>query len=173
MKQLHKQLNKHAACWIILMFSKIFMDFPIYTMMPKQNRGHFSDGMLEKHFRKGLLSDSNATNVYHYRDVIMGAMASQITGVAIVYSTVCSGKKSTKTSKLRVTGLCERNSPVNSPHKGPVMQKMFPFDDVIMFLGVHITLTRGAYGWAMYTMSAMSIWEKTLSWNNGLSMDQS
>ena len=40
---------------------------------------------------------------------------------------------SKKTSKLRVTGLCEGNSPVNSPHKGPVTRKMFPFDDVIMF----------------------------------------
>ena len=35
-------------------------------------------------------------------------------------------------SKLRVTGLCEENSPVNSQHKGPVTRKMFPFDDVIM-----------------------------------------
>ena len=42
--------------------------------------------------------------------------------------------RSKKTSKLRVTGLCVGNSPgpVNSPHKGPVTRKMFPFDDVIM-----------------------------------------
>ena len=26
--------------------------------------------------------------------------------------------------------------PVNSPHKGPVMQKMFPFDDIIMKAGL-------------------------------------
>ena len=44
-------------------------------------------------------------------------------------------RRSKKTSKLHVTGLCVGNSPgpVNSPHKGPVTQKMFPFDDVIMF----------------------------------------
>ena len=44
-----------------------------------------------------------------------------------------------KTSKLRVTGLCVGNSPgpVNSPHKGPVTRKMFPFDDVIMRLERH------------------------------------
>ena len=44
------------------------------------------------------------------------------------------GRRSNKTSKLRVTGLCAGNSPgpVNSPHKGPVTRKMFPFDDVIM-----------------------------------------
>ena len=43
-------------------------------------------------------------------------------------------RRSAKISKLRVTGLCVRNSPgpVNSPHKGPVTRKMFPFDDVIM-----------------------------------------
>ena len=43
-------------------------------------------------------------------------------------------RKSKKTSKLRVTGLCEGNSPVTGefPHKGPVTRKMFPFDGVIM-----------------------------------------
>ena len=43
-------------------------------------------------------------------------------------------RRSKKTSKLRVTGLCVGNlpGPVNSPHKGPVTRKMFPFDDVIM-----------------------------------------
>ena len=43
-------------------------------------------------------------------------------------------RRSKKTSKLRVTGLCVRNSsvPVNTPHKGPVTRKMFPFDEVIM-----------------------------------------
>ena len=45
-------------------------------------------------------------------------------------------RRSNKTSKLRVTGLCVGNSPgpVNSPHKGPVTRKMFPFDDVIMWV---------------------------------------
>ena len=45
-------------------------------------------------------------------------------------------RRSNKTSKLRVTGLCVGNSPgpVNSPHKGPVTRKMFPFDDVIMII---------------------------------------
>ena len=48
--------------------------------------------------------------------------------------------RSKKTSKLRVTGLCVGNSPgpVNSPHKGPVTRKMFPFDDVIMHRLVYI-----------------------------------
>ena len=43
-------------------------------------------------------------------------------------------RRSKKTSKLRVTGLCAGNSPgpVNSPHKGPVTRNMVPLDDVIM-----------------------------------------
>ena len=41
-------------------------------------------------------------------------------------------RRSKKTSKLRIIGLCAGNSPVNSPHKWPVTRKMFPSDDVIM-----------------------------------------
>ena len=43
-------------------------------------------------------------------------------------------RRSKKTPKLRVTGLCAGNSPgtVNSTHKWPVTRKTFPFDDVIM-----------------------------------------
>ena len=48
----------------------------------------------------------------HYNDVIMRAMASQITSLTIVYSTVYSRRRLKKTSKLRVAGLCDGNSPV-------------------------------------------------------------
>ena len=48
----------------------------------------------------------------HYNYVIMSAMVSQITSLTIVYSTVYSRRRSKRTSKLRVTGLCEGNSPV-------------------------------------------------------------
>ena len=48
----------------------------------------------------------------HYSDVMMSEMASQITGVSIAYLTVCFRRRSKKTSKLRVTGLCEGNSQV-------------------------------------------------------------
>ena len=49
-------------------------------------------------------------------------------------------RRSKKTSKLRVTGLCEGNSPVSGeyPHKGPVTRKIFPFDDAIMISNNHI-----------------------------------
>ena len=43
-------------------------------------------------------------------------------------------RRSKKTLKLRVTGICVGSSPgpVNSPHKWPVTWNMFPFEDVIM-----------------------------------------
>ena len=43
-------------------------------------------------------------------------------------------RSSKKTSKFHITGLVRgiNRWPVNSPHKGPVTRKMFPFDDVIM-----------------------------------------
>ena len=61
------------------------------------------------------LKDMDKINRYfvHNSDVIMSTMASQITGVSIVYSNVCSGADQTKTSKLWVTGLCGGNSPVS------------------------------------------------------------
>ena len=43
----------------------------------------------------------------HNNDVTMGAIASQITSLTIV----CSRRRSKKTSKFRVTGLCGGNSP--------------------------------------------------------------
>ena len=50
---------------------------------------------------------------WHYNDVIIGAIASQITSLTIVYSSVYSdGDQRKKTPKLRVTGLCAVNSPV-------------------------------------------------------------
>ena len=72
--------------------------------------------------------------IYHYCDVIMGVMASQITSLTIVYSNVYSGadqrKYQSSASLAFVWGI--RRWPVNSPHKGPVKLKMFPFDDVII-----------------------------------------
>ena len=74
------------------------------------------------------------TQTGHNIDVIMGAMASQITGVSIVYSTVTSGgyKRKHQSSAFLAFVRGIHWWPVISPHKGPVTRKMFPFDDVIM-----------------------------------------
>ena len=70
----------------------------------------------------------------HYNDVIMGAIASQITSLTIVYLIVYSDadrrKYQSSASLTFVRGI--HRGPVNSPHKWPVTRKMFPFDDVIM-----------------------------------------
>ena len=70
----------------------------------------------------------------HYCDIIMSTMASQINGVLIVYSAICSGADQTRhhscMSLAFVRGICWW--PVNFPHKGPVTRKMFPYGDVIM-----------------------------------------
>ena len=70
----------------------------------------------------------------HYSDIIMGAMASQLTSLTIVYSNVYSGadkkKYQSSASVAFVRGI--HRWPVNSPHQWPVTRKMFPFDDVIM-----------------------------------------
>ena len=63
----------------------------------------------------------------HYNDVIMSAMASHITSLTIVYSTVYSGadqrKHQSSASLAFVWGI--HRWPVNSPHKGPVTRKRF------------------------------------------------
>ena len=49
-------------------------------------------------------------SVIHYNDFTMGPIASEITSLTIVYSTVYSDAD-LKTSKFCVTGLCAGNSP--------------------------------------------------------------
>ena len=82
--------------------------------------------------RYGNISRLSNT-IPHYNDVIMTAMASQITSRAIAHSIVYSGSDQTKhkssASLAFVRGI--HRWPVNSPHKRPVTRKMFLFDDVI------------------------------------------
>ena len=72
----------------------------------------------------------------HYNDVIMTTIASQITSLRIVYSTVYSDadqrKHQSSASLAFVRGI--HRGPVNSPHKWPVTRKIFPFDDIIMII---------------------------------------
>ena len=66
----------------------------------------------------------------------MSEIASHITSLTIVYSTVYPGavqsKHQSSASLAFVWGI--HRGPVNSPHKWLVTRKMFPFDDVIMRL---------------------------------------
>ena len=85
------------------------------------------------HHNHNKTQKNKTTSIFHgisrscvWRDVIMGTIASQITSLAIVYSTVYSDVDQRKHQSSA------SRWPVNSPHKWPVMQKMLPFDDVIM-----------------------------------------
>ena len=82
----------------------------------------------------------------------MSTMASQITSRTIVYTTVYSDadqrKHQSSASLAFVWGIHR------GPHKGPVTQKIFPFDDVIMIL-----LTKSI---ATLTMSDMFIYYKNI-----------
>ena len=93
-------------------------------------------------------------------------MASQITSVTIVYSTVCSGvhhrKHQSSASLACVTEI--QQWAVNFPHKGPVTRKMFPYDDVIMGLYVVIfgalcRYSHGKYVWYFHQRTLrISMW---------------
>ena len=71
----------------------------------------------------------------HYNDVIMGTIASQITSLTIVYSTVYSGTNQRKhqSSALLAFVWGVHREPVNFPRNGPVTRKMVPFDNFIMW----------------------------------------
>ena len=79
-------------------------------------------------------ADVKPSTAMQHSDVIMGEMASQITSLTIVYSTVYSGADQRKhqsfASLAFVRGI--HRCPINSPHKGLVTRKRFSFDDVIM-----------------------------------------
>ena len=85
--------------------------------------------MKKKHGHKGRFYESwsHHVSVCHYNDVIMGTIASQITSLTIVYSTIYSDadqkKHQSSTSLAFMWGI--HRGPVNSPHKWPVMQKRF------------------------------------------------
>ena len=78
--------------------------------------------------------------IFHYNDVIMSEVASQLTSLTSVYLTVCSGadrrKHQSSASLAFVWGIHRWSA--NSPHKWSVTRKMFPFDEVIMFAKVDV-----------------------------------
>ena len=85
--------------------------------------------------------------INHYNDVILGEMVYQITSLTIVHLTGYSGadqrKHQSSASLAFVRGI--HRWPVNSPHKWPVTQKMFPFkgDICAMYKDNNKSLTSG------------------------------
>ena len=132
---------------------------------------HHNDVMTWTHFRhhchfvRGIHwspVDAQHKGSVHYNDVIMSAMAFQITGIAIVCSTVGSGadqrKYQSSASLAFVRGI--HRLPVNSPLKRTATRKMFSSDDVIM----------NAAHWLFLCHSWIHLWTKgfisTHFWTN-------
>ena len=101
--------------------------------------------------RQGLIHQSKNSATAHYDDVIMDSIASQITSLTIVYPTVHSDADQSKhQSSASLAFVWEIHRwPVNFPHKWPVTRKMFPFDDVIMWLE---QITHGNMGIVWYVI---------------------
>ena len=78
----------------------------------------------------------------YYNDVMMSAMESQITSLTIICSTVYSGvgqRRKHQSSALLAFVRGIHRWPVNSPHKGPVTRKTYPFHDFIMLATTSIS----------------------------------
>ena len=118
----------------------------------------------------------NVKGINHYIDVIMTTMASQITSLTVVYSIVYSGadqrKHQSSASLAFERGIHRR--PVNSLHKWPVMRKMLPFDDVIMWPAL---FGPDAFYWysdanSSWVRSLGSTWWWIICWGNGLPLNR-
>ena len=70
----------------------------------------------------------------HYSELIVSEITSQITGVSMVCSTVCSGVDHRKHQCSESLAFVRRilRWLMNSPHRRPVTRSLFPFDDIIM-----------------------------------------
>ena len=100
----------------------------------------------------------------HYSDIIMSMMASQITSIFLVCSTICSGSKKKNQSSTSLAFLRGIHQwLVDSPHKGLVMQKMFPFDDAIIWWKVYHTQAYTCHqGLSQYNHTVRPIWKFTV-----------
>ena len=87
------------------------------------------------HIMFWLLAHLRLPRKYHYSDVTISKMASQITGESHAYSAVCLGAHQ-KTSKLRVNGHCEGKPLVTGgfPSQRTSNAENVPFDDGIMLV---------------------------------------
>ena len=105
----------------------LWFGFKRFTL-PWHHNGR--DGISNHQPRGCLLYDlASKDYTHHYRDIIMGAMAFQITSLAVVYSTIYSGADQRKHKSSA--------SPVNYPHKGPVTRKWLHLMTSSLFFNVH------------------------------------
>ena len=102
----------------------VFFDLRLNKRLSKQSWGWWFETLPRPFWRHSNVYDTS--NYIHYIDVIMSAAASQITGISIIYSILCSGadqiKHQSSASLAFVRGI--HRWPVDSPHKEPVTRKI-------------------------------------------------
>ena len=116
-------------------WNKLYICIEIIWYKSAEDIGHAMNDQVHATLREDFSAQRpRFWSRHHYGDFIIGPIASEITSLTIVYSTVYSDadqrKHQSSASLAFVWGI--HREPVNSPHKWPVTRKMFPFDDVIM-----------------------------------------
>ena len=122
------QINRHCLDHLQFIWERVYNIFDLWY-----RHSAWSDGQRLQYISKQAgRSGSAGTSTLHWRHNDHGNVSNHQPHHCLLNRLF--RRRSKKTSKLRVTGLCVGNSPgpVNSPHKGPVTRKMVPFDDVIM-----------------------------------------
>ena len=113
-------------------------------------------------------SGNQGGGMSYYNDVIMSTIASKTTSLTIVYSTVYSGTDESKhqrsASLAFVWGI--HRWPGNSPYKGPVTRKTFPFDDVIMVFTNITTRQWMGQGYRWTKIHYYFQWLQFISWRD-------
>ena len=119
----HRQATSHYLNQCLLVYRRIYASLGLNELISfKHNSQWFcltgsilissKDFWTPSNIFPEIHSKETKLHRFHYSDVIMGAMASQITSVSIVCSCRLFSRRSENTPKFRVTGLYERNPPV-------------------------------------------------------------
>ena len=126
------------ACFInfIPWTPHLYQTFPVSTMIKTQSAGDicYANDYFTRFSCAASVPKEKLSIITN--NVIMIPMTSQITGISIVYSTVCWGAAQRKHQSSASVAFVWRihGRPVDSLHKRRVTRKMFPFDDVIKML---------------------------------------
>ena len=131
-KQVYVIVSEQVTCFVFVFYfvqyTTQFLFCPVYHSWQRCVNAF----QLSPCISAALVYVIQNTNALQWRN--NRSMASQITSLTTVHSTVYSGadegKHQSSVSLAFVWGI--HRWPVNSPHKWPVTRKRFPFNDVIM-----------------------------------------
>ena len=108
-----------------------------------------------------------AAFLHHYNDVIMSAMAPQITSHISGLLNGLFRRGSKTTSKLRVTGLCEGNSPVTGEFPA---QRACNAENVSIWWRHHVIFRRQHFWIRHWTGKSTKRYHSLLTWHNNVTL---